>query len=318
MEAIVARPDEARPRLACAEWFEKHGAEPRAELIRAQLALCTRVNPAQRLELGRRVSELLREHGKAWAAELPGMSASELNYSRGFIEELSLPEKRLAEHGEVLLTREPVSRLRVEVQDGKGLAQVAARPWFERVRWVKLTGKADAGAAALAEAKHAGRLEGLLLFGATGKAGAALGKSEGLAGLRTLGLTGSDAFDDKGVEGLAEGRLTLETLYLSRTGVTGEGVERLAKAKRFETLKLLALNGDNLGDEDAEALAKSKVLVNLERLELARNEISAEGALVFRSSKALPRLKRLDLSEMWYDRRELEPLRQRFGRGLKL
>src|SRR5688572_29972138 len=113
---IVAEPEALEARLACAEWLEKHGAGARAQLIRAQVALRTRLNPAQRRELEGRVRNLLKAHGKDWAAELAGLKSSDLHYSRGFVEELMLPEKRLAEHGAAILASEPVFRLQVEVQ----------------------------------------------------------------------------------------------------------------------------------------------------------------------------------------------------------
>ena len=314
---IAAQPDAPEPRLACAEWFEKHGAGPRAEFIRAQLALRTRLNPAQRKEKDARVRELLSTHGKAWLAELPGVGKAGVHYSRGFVEELELAEKELAEHGEALLASEPVFRLRVQVQNGKELAKVAGQPWFERIRWLKLTGKADAGVAALAEAPHVGRLESLLMPCVTVKGASALAQSENLTGLRMLSLTGSVDLEGEGLAALVQGRLRPEWLFL--TGITlEEGIADYVEGALLQSVKWLALNRNNLSDEDAEALAGSKALRNLERLELANNELSEEGALVFRSSKVLPSLKHLDLSGMWYSPEGLEPLRRRFGRGLKL
>jgi uncharacterized protein (TIGR02996 family) len=314
---IAADPEDMAPRLACADWLEKQGAGPRAALIRAQIALRTRLNPAQRLAFGAQVRELLKEHGKAWAAELPGVDRAELNYSRGFIQELGLTEKRLTEHGEELLAREPVFRLRVEVQDGRGLASVCAQPWFERIRWLKLTGKVDAGATALAAAPHVGHLEGLLLPGATVKGVSALAQSEQLKGLKWLSLTGSGELDGEALAVLAEGRLALERLYLTAI-MLEEGLSDWVEGAAFQSLKWLALNRNNLSDDDAKALAGSEALQNLEVLELAQNEITEKGALAFRSPEVIPRLKRLDLSGMYYDTKKLAPLRQRFGRGLKL
>jgi uncharacterized protein (TIGR02996 family) len=314
---IVAQPKSPEARLACAQWLEEHGAGPRAQFIRAQVALRTWLNPAQRWELETRARKLLKAHGKDWAAELPGLKPSDLNYSQGFIEELGLTEKQLAEHGERLLSSEPVHRLRVGIQDGKAFAEVAAQPWFAQIRKLKLLGKSDAGARALASSEHVTMLEHLLLSHVSAKGVSALARSEALPGLRTLGVTGSEGFDDEGVQALAEGHLALERIFLSRTSITSESVSRFAGVERFQSLKVLALNGDELEDEDAETLAASKVLVNLERLELGENNLSQEGVLVFRSTQALPRLKHLDLRGMCYDARELEPLRRRFGKGLK-
>jgi uncharacterized protein (TIGR02996 family) len=314
---IVASPDDAAPRLACAEWLEQQGAKARAELVRAQLALRTRLNPAQRLTLEKRVRELMQQHQKEWAAELPGVNGAELHYSRGFIHELTLTEKKLAEHGEELLAREPVFRLRIELQDGKGLGKVAEQPWFEQVRWLKLTGRADAGAKALAAGSRVGHLAALLMPWATLEAVSEVAGSKKLTGLRMLSLTGSSDLDGEAVAVLAESRLTLESLFL--TAITlEEGISNYVEGTSFQSLKWLALNQNGLVDTDARALAGSESLQNLERLELARNDFTEHGALAFLSPKVMPQLKQLDLSRMYYDTKKLAPLRQRFGRGLKL
>ena len=203
---IAEQPDAPEHRLALAEWFEEHGG-PRAVLIRAQLALRTRLSPEQRSTVNKRVAQLLKEHGKAWAAKLPGVDAEDLRYSRGFIEELKLSEKRLAEHGEELLAREPVHRLTISVLDGKGLAEAAGQPWFEQVRWLKLTGRMDVARQAVAPAAHVGKLESLLMPGAPVKGLAAVLGSEQLQGLRSLSLTGGvEELYDEDLEMLAESR----------------------------------------------------------------------------------------------------------------
>jgi uncharacterized protein (TIGR02996 family) len=318
LKKIVADPEDVASRLAAADWLEKRGAAPRAELIRAQVALRTRLNPARRVSQNKRVQELLKEHAKAWAAELPGVTPAGLRYSRGFIEEAALTEKRFAEHGEALLGCEPVTRLELEVQDGKGLAKVAGQPWFEQIRWLKLTGKVDAGARSLAAATHAGKLEALLLPGASVEGIRAVLGSEKLTGLRSLSLTGSEELDDEALAVFEESRLTLERLYVTGCLALEEGLSPLAEAEWLRPLKLLALNRNGLTDKDVKLLAKSEVFENLERLELAHNELTPAGVSVFKSPEVMPRLKHLDLSEMWYDRGKLDSLRQRFRSGLKL
>jgi|GEM_PF-2034441 len=320
MERIRAEPKAPEHRLAYAEWLEKHGEASRAEFIRAEWALRTAaLNPQQRLTLKKRVPQLLEAHAKEWAVRLPGMSSGDLHYRRGFIEELVLPEKQLAEHGEALFAREPVHKLRVWVQDGKGLGSAAEQPWFAQVRWLKLMGKVDAGAKALSAAAHAGKLDSLLIPGAGKQGISAVLNSERLGGLRTLSLTGSSVqLEDEAFQVFSEGRLQLERLLLSQCLQLSEGLAPLAEAEWLRPLKWLALNRNELSDEDVETLAKSKVLENLEWLELAHNELSPEGVRVLAASKALPRLKHLDVSEMWWDKSELGPLQKRFRSGLKV
>ncbi|PTL82808.1 TIGR02996 domain-containing protein [Vitiosangium sp. GDMCC 1.1324] len=318
LSGVAAHPNDVEARLACAEVLLGDDA-PRAELIRAQVALSGRgLDPARRIALRKRVDALLSEHGKKWMGRLKALGASDFHYSRGFVEELSLSEKDLAEHGETLFALEPVHRLHVEVLSGKGLASAAAQPWFEQLRWLKLSGNGDGVARALASATHAGSLASLVLPLMDVEDLTALAGSEALAGLRSLSLTGNEGLGDEAAGALAESQLTLTRLYLSGTDLSEEGVAALAGGKRFQSLELLALNRNALTDEAAEVLAASKVLVNLQRLELVRNELSEEGVLVFRSAKALPKLSHLDLRQMGLSEDELKPLLKRFGKGVKL
>jgi uncharacterized protein (TIGR02996 family) len=320
LEQIRANPAASEPRNAYADWLEKQGASPRSELIHSQLALLSPgVSPQRRVLLKQRVEARLKEHAKTWAEQLLGPGAEALLYKRGFIEEVALPEKRFAEHGEELLAREPVFKLTINVQDGKGLESAAAQPWFEQVRWLKLTGKVNAGAKALAASEHVGKLDSLLIPG-VGKAGlAAVLNSEKLTGLRTLSLSGGvEQLDDEDLQVFTKGKLRLERLLLTGCLQLSDGIGPLAEAEWLRPLKWLALNRNELTDEDVEVLAKSPVFENLERLELAHNELSPEGVAVLSSAKVLPRLKHLDLSEMWWDGSGLGPLQRRFRTGLKV
>jgi uncharacterized protein (TIGR02996 family) len=320
LEQIRANPAASEPRKAYADWLEKQGAYPRADLIHSQLALLSPgVSPQRRVLLKQLVEDRLKEHAKSWAEQLLGPGAEALHYKRGLIEEVALPEKRFAEHGEELLAREPVLRLTINVQDGKGLESAAGQPWFEQVRWLKLTGKVNAGAKALAASEHVAKLDSLLIPGATKAGISAVLNSGKLTGLRTLSLTGGrEQLEDEDFQVFTEGKLRLERLLLSGCLMLSDGIGPLAEAEWLRPLKWLALNRNELTDEDVEVLAKSPVFENLERLELAHNELSPEGVGVLSSAKVLPKLKHLDLSEMWWDGSGLGPLQRRFRAGLKV
>ncbi|WNG35605.1 TIGR02996 domain-containing protein [Archangium violaceum] len=317
---VASQPNDEEARLACAELLRDDDA-PRAELIRSQVALSARgLDPAQRRSLRHRVEVLLRENEAAWRGRLTALGVFDFQFSRGFVEEVGLTERALAEHGEALFALEPVHRLRLEVRDGEGLARAAAQPWFEQVRWLKLTGEegADSAVRALASAAHAGRLEGLVLPQVDPDGVAALVESVVLTGLRSLSLTGNDGFGDECAEALAESRLSLVRLYLSATGLSDEGVSVLARAKPLRSLELLALNRNEISDEGAQALAASKALANLQRLELKDTQVDEEGALAFSSPRALPKLRHLDLQGIGLSARALELLLKRLGMGVKL
>ncbi|MBZ4415473.1 TIGR02996 domain-containing protein [Myxococcus sp. RHSTA-1-4] len=314
---IAAEPANDEPRLVCAD-FLRATDDARADLIQAQIALTGRLDPARRRDFQRRVAALLEAHGRRWRKPLEDARATDTRFTRGFVEEARLSEAHLAGHGEALFSREPLHRLHVETQSGKGLALAAGQPWFEQVRYLRLEGSGvEAAARALASAAHVSKLSGLALAGADDGALQALAESPALTGLRSLSVSGSELSDDTAAA-LAKGKLALERLYLSGTGLSDEGAQALARGKGLATLQLLALNRNALSDEGAQALAGSKTLLQLERLELSRNELSEEGALAFRSAKALPKLRRLELLDMGLDRRELEPVRKRLGAGLRL
>ncbi|NTX56478.1 TIGR02996 domain-containing protein [Myxococcus sp. CA039A] len=314
---VVADPTNDAPRLACADALQTVDAA-RAEFIRVQLALPGRMDPARRRSLQSRVRELMDANGRAWLKPLRDAKVHEPRYHRGFIEELSLAEDRLAKHGPELFALEPVSRLCVDTRDGKGLEHAAEQPWFSQVRWLRLEGSGvDAATKALAASPRAGNLSGLVLAGAKDTAVRALVESKALPALRSVSFS-SGALTDTSAEVLAKATLVWERLYLSGSGLSDEGVATLAGAKGLGALQWLTLNRNELSDEAAEALAKSKGLTGLERLELSQNDLSEEGALAFRTAKALPKLRRLELMEMGLDRDELGPLVKRLGAGLRL
>ncbi|QSQ14103.1 hypothetical protein [Myxococcus landrumensis] len=315
LSKVVEDPASDAARLACAEALE--ASDPaRAELIRVQLALPGRMDPARRLSLQHRERALMNSHARSWFKPLYAASVFEPRYHRGFIEEVKLPEARLATHGSDLFAREPISRLKVGTSDGKGLALAVEQPWFSQVRWLRLEGEGtDAAMQVLASATRAGRLDSLVLTGAGDASVRELVSSQALPALRSVSLS-SCALTDASMEVLAKATLPWERLYLSGSGLSDEGVAVLAKAKGLGALQWLTLNRNEIGDDAAVALAKSKGLVGLERLELSRTEVSEEGALAFRSAKALPKLRRLELLDIGFDADVLAPLIKRLGQGL--
>lgn len=319
LKRVATHPEDLAARLACADTLQAEDA-PRAELIRTQVTLAGRgLDPARRLALNERVNVLLEEHGPVWGRRLSALGASGFQFIRGFVEEVSLSEAALAEHGERLFALEPVHRLRLDLSDGKGLARAVTQPWFTQLRGLYLSGRGVAAATrVLGTAPQASGLEFLVLSSANGKSVEALLQSTTLTGLRSLSLTGNEELGDEAAERLASTRLVLSRLYLTATGVSDEGLGALADARPLQSLELLALNRNQISDEGAEQLAASKVLKNLRHLELDGNELTAEGVLVFRSPKALPALNQLCLRGMFLYARELAPLRKRFGKGLKL
>ncbi|RJS24130.1 hypothetical protein DRW03_11030 [Corallococcus sp. H22C18031201] len=315
---VAAEPANNALRLAHAAALRETDA-PRAEFIQAQVALTGKLDPASRRTHNRRAEDLLADHGSAWTEPLRKLGAQRWEFTRGYVESLSLPEEALAQHGKELLAREPVRQVTLETRDGRSLAEAAAQPWFEQVTWLRIQGPGvEAAAEALALAPHVGRLE-VLSFRAPSEGGVmALVKSPTLTGLRVLSLSLEEADPEVLAQALASNRLALKRLFLSGARLGDEGAQGLTKCKTLGTLEQLALNRNELSDEGAAALARSKGLNALERLELSGNDLSEEGALAFKSPKALPHLKHLELKEMGLSDSDVEPLLRRLGKGLKL
>ncbi|MBJ6761521.1 hypothetical protein JGU66_12155 [Myxococcaceae bacterium JPH2] len=315
---VAAEPANNALRLAHAQTLRETDA-PRAEFIQAQVALTGKLDPASRRTLNRRAEALLAHHHRAWSEPLRKHGIQRCDFTRGYVESLSLSEDLLARHGEALFTHEPVRQVTLETRDGKSLAEAAAQPWFEQVSWLRLQGPgAEAAAEALAAAPHVGKLE-VLSFRAPSEGGvAAVVKSTTLTGLRVLSLSLEEADPEVLAQAFAGNRLALKRLFLSGARIGDEGAEGLSKCKTLGTLEQLALNRNELSDEGAAALARSKGLNALERLELSGNDLSEEGALAFKSPKALPNLKRLELKEMGLSDSDVEPLLRRLGKGLRL
>jgi len=314
---VATHADDDRPRWAYAEAL-RGVDDARAELIQVQLSLRERMDPARRRSLQRREQALLRDHVRAWFRPLLEASVREPRLRRGFVDELSLPEDALAKHGHALFTLEPVSRLKVRTRDGQGLAQALHQPWFAQVRSLRVEGAGvEVAVRALMTSPHAGRLDSLVLSGATDEAVLALTERPTPPALRSVSLS-SCQLSDESATLLAKATLPWTRLYLSGAGLSDEGVATLAGARGLGALECLALNRSDLGDEAAQALARSKGLGALERLELSMNELSKEGALAFRSAKALPRLRRLELLGMGLDVADLGPVHKRLGDGLRL
>lgn len=68
---IVDKPDDLSRFEALAEWLETNGDEPRAELIRLQIAMeNSRLDREKRFELELQERRLLEAHGREWIGEL--------------------------------------------------------------------------------------------------------------------------------------------------------------------------------------------------------------------------------------------------------
>lgn len=88
-ESLIRRMRENRdddaPRLAYADWLDRHGNSDRAEFIRLQCWLAARLESDPDWEASwYREQELLQAHGARWEAELANYSEGATEFDRGF------------------------------------------------------------------------------------------------------------------------------------------------------------------------------------------------------------------------------------------
>lgn len=255
LEAIVDDPESELPRQVYADERVLHN-DPRGELILLELALAKPLSIRKRAELTAQRDKLLAEHGKAWFGKAKS--------SRGFIERAT---GSLGSFPDAIFDEQPIRHVAISgVEDKAGVAKLLKKPWLPRVRHLMIKGAiGDAGFAALVAAPAAQGLVHLNLTG-NGIKQPALGTH--LARLENLCLTNNPLKDD-GVATLAKWPhlAQLDTLYLSKTGMTAVGLRALL-AGPLPGLTRLFISGNKLGGAGtAELAAAAKRLQNLVRLE---------------------------------------------------
>ncbi len=309
LQAILAAPDDDAPRLVYADWLEEHGAtaaeRARAEFIRGQIELAAlgpprgpaRVSLSEfvaygwiklrlslsteepRRTLEDRQKELLRAHGGRWAAQLFGL-VDEVWFARGFPEEVRLLVLQFCRHGEELLSRAPILRVRVNRPhcsvSPREVSELTSCSHLGRVRALILseTHLGDDGLRELVSSPHLRRLAELHLVcnALTARGMEALAESPHLAGLRSLEL-GANRIGDEGLATIARATSLprLSHLKVSSNHVGDVGVMALAASPHFPELRSLWLIHNQFTDAGLAALAESPHLENLEVLAIFGN-----------------------------------------------
>jgi uncharacterized protein (TIGR02996 family) len=160
--AICADPDDDVPRRALADRLRERG-DPRGRFIELQL----RVADARRSEdvsaarwgaWWLEAEELRRRHGAAWMPPLPAF-ATDPQFARGFVEQVTAPAAALVERSAELVAAAPIRRLHV-ADAGPIAGRFFASPALARMIALDFTGDrlGDAGAIALAASPHLARV----------------------------------------------------------------------------------------------------------------------------------------------------------------
>ena len=145
LAAIEAEPDNDLPRLIYADWLEEHGQAERAEFIRLQceLAQMPLAHP-ERPHRHQRAEQLLYDHELRWLGEWNRARLIDWRFDRGMLDTIEMGPRPFLWHGQELLQREPVRRLRLNGPYGEGVAaevipQIIQVPHFARIRGLDLS-----------------------------------------------------------------------------------------------------------------------------------------------------------------------------------
>ncbi|MGL4551645.1 MAG: TIGR02996 domain-containing protein [Gemmataceae bacterium] len=273
---IAEHPDDDAPRLIYADWLDDRGRADRAEFIRVQVRrLALPEDAYEQRELAGVEAALLEQHEAAWRAALPALDGVTWGeFSRGFVSQVRVrSEAAFLAHAPALFRAAPVRRLKVvEPVRPDAAGPLAASEYLSRLT------ELDVGNGAMPDFRSAQTLLA----------------SPHLTRLRCLLLHGNDLGDDVFGPLAHAGLSRLEELYLSGSGVTELGVQRLADRDALGTLTVLDLRDDALGGGSVRALARWACAPTLRTLFVVNNRLGPAAAadLAWR----LPALERLYLN----------------------
>jgi uncharacterized protein (TIGR02996 family) len=292
-------PAEDEPRLALADWLERHGGDDseraRGAIMRVQCRL-SRLEPGDpaRAEWKSREQGLLKDHLATWIEGLPPRVVDGRTEDRSCAVERGFLRPCFGR--ELWVDGASVDAPIWEWVDGlvlvdprvEEIQRLAASPLLAKMNhlgvgpagWAGWTGDealGTVGARALASSPHLTRLVSLNLSDCViGPDGAkALADSPGMRNLTSLDLSGWDCtpanlIRDEGASALADSPhlAQLTSLDLMENCITAEGAKALAASPHLTRLTALNLMGNPIGPEGARALATSPFLTGLKTLGL--------------------------------------------------
>jgi uncharacterized protein (TIGR02996 family) len=316
LRAICAAPDDDTPRLVFADWLDEHGDAKRAEFIRVscELEQVEEFGPRWRA-LAERSWKLLDPNRTKWSQELADRKLLNIEFRRGFVDEVTIYSKRFVADAASLMTLAPILRLKLANLTAKSgnvpLDDVLACPAVARLRGLDVSTSPlpDSAVKQIAACKHLGGLRELALDASalTGDACRTLMRSEQLAGLTELTLAvpfDRDANGNTLAAALAAepGLRRIARLTLRGCHVGPAGAKALAGSPHVVGLRYLAVSGGGysaetrLGPKGTQVLAASANLAGLTALVVTGQEIGLGGMQALADSPHLTGLRHLDLS----------------------
>jgi uncharacterized protein (TIGR02996 family) len=255
LRAILAAPRDDALRLAFADWLSTQDDGPRAELIRAQIALARPrlLEREERDRLRQRERVLRAENEKRLQARLPVLEGVTWGgvWERGLIAHATIKAGAFARCIQEVFAATAVRSLSILDVDPAAAAALLDRPEIEQLDGLYLS-------VARSAASRADEVAALVA------------RSPRLARLRNLGISTDP-----------------------RRGLTDEGARLLAGSPHLARLQRLNLYNNQIGGAGVAALAASAHLTRLRELELTQNTIGDEGLFALARSSALQSLRHI-------------------------
>jgi uncharacterized protein (TIGR02996 family) len=315
LRAVAAAPDDDTPRLVFADWLDEHGEPKRAEFIRVQCEMeqVEEFGPRWRALDARQRAIPAPHH--LWAKELADRKVLNVEFHRGFVDEVTVYSKRFVTEADELLSLAPIRRVKfANLTAARGnvpLGDLLRCPALARLRGLDFA-NAPLPDEAVEQIAGCERLRGLreLTLPAhhlTPAACRAVLRSKNLEAVTDLTLA---APFDVGPDGnalvaalAAEPGFRRVARFTARgLGVGPAGAAALTKSPHATGLRHLAVGGaglsadTRLGPKGVQALAASPHLGGLTALVITGQEIGLGGVQALAGSKSLAGLRHLDLS----------------------
>ncbi len=279
------------------DWLQSVG-DPRGEL--ASLEMLRRdAFRSERATLDEQIGEREQPYRDEWQsfAQTHGLTEVEPTFRRGFVHALAGSLAQLDPVLDELFEHEPIQRLELRAVDPAALDSLCTRKpaWFERLRYLRLTGRVGSKGAQALTKLSLRRLARLNLLGA--KIGKAAGKH----------LAKLDAPE-------------LRALTLTANEIEDEGLAQLLESPTRSSWRELYLSGNPIGPEGLARLAATTELDGLEQLYVCDVEADFEALEPIIASKTLRGLKVLEVSSRgsWSAKPLVQRMKKRFGDGLRL
>jgi uncharacterized protein (TIGR02996 family) len=287
VQAVIDEPYSDLARQVFADALQARN-DPRGEFVVLELALAGPLAIRKRDQMKARRDELFAEHKDEWfPTEL------EFRTRGGFVSAVTGTFAALAKSP--LFANQPIVEATITKVDWRKLVRA---PWLRHLHHLILRGSIDGatGFEHIVAAPNMQQLTALNVTATSLKADAIKTLKSYLPGLRSFVLTGNTLGSDGIAALIAWPHLaTIETLYLSKCGLTTADVAKLL-SKPLPNLVKLTLADNQIDNTIGKVLAAAASNVpKLEQLELAGNKKLDATAVKELGAAKLPAIRRIDL-----------------------